>query len=81
MIVNKEDLFSKYLVVVILVIVILFSCSTDTRTVRDVMDEKITALYKTKTEDELLSLTNEQSLSLFSEADLKFLPRGIGYSM
>jgi hypothetical protein len=56
----------KLLYTVVLGAVILSSCtSTDNRTVRDVMDETITELYKTKTEDQLLSLSNDQVISLF----------------
>ncbi|HSO88097.1 MAG TPA: hypothetical protein VLQ91_16215, partial [Draconibacterium sp.] len=73
MIIKKEVLFSKYLFLVLLVTAILSSCSTDTRTVRDVMDAKVTELYKTKTEDELLALTYEQAKSLFSSEELKIL--------
>ena len=69
----KEDLFSKYLFLVLVVTAILSSCSTDTRTVRDVIDAKVTELYKTKTESELLALTYEQAKSLFSPEDLKIL--------
>ena len=70
----KRNLLSKILVVLLGVITILSSCtSTDTRTVRDVMDETIAGLYKTKTEDELLTLKNEQVISLFSEEDLEIL--------
>jgi acid phosphatase type 7 len=64
----------KLLYTVVLGAVILSSCtSTDNRTVRDVMDETITELYKTKTEDQLLSLSNDQVISLFSEKDLEIL--------
>jgi hypothetical protein len=50
------------------------SCTTpDKRLVKEVMDSKITELYATKTEDELLSLTNEQVISLFSEEELEIL--------
>ena len=64
----------KLLYAVVLGTVIFSSCtSTDNRTVRDVMDETITELYKTKTEDQLLSLSNDQVISLFSEKDLEVL--------
>ena len=71
----KRNLLSKYLVAFLIGgVSILTSCtSTDTRTVRDVMDETITELYKTKTEAELLSLTNDQVISLFSGEDFEVL--------
>ena len=70
----KRKIFLKSLNVVLLGAIILISCtSTDTRTVRDVMDKTITGLYNTKTETELLSLTNEEALSFFSEEDLEIL--------
>ncbi|HSO89249.1 MAG TPA: metallophosphoesterase family protein [Draconibacterium sp.] len=68
-----KNQFLISLLVVLLGTAILFSCTTGNRTVRDVMDEKVTALYKTKTEDELLSLTYDQAKSLFTEADMKIL--------
>ena len=50
------------------------SCTTpDNRSVKQVIEGKITELYKTKTEAELLSLTNAQVISLFSEEDLEIL--------
>ena len=70
----KRRILLKSLYAVFLGAIILSSCtSPDTRTVRDVMDETVTGLYKTKTEAELLSLTNEQAISLFREEDLEIL--------
>ena len=40
---------------------------------KQVMDNKITELYDSKTEAELTALTYEQAKSLFSPADLKIL--------
>ena len=51
-----------------------FSCSSpDNRSVKQVMDEKITELYKTKTEKDLQSLTYDQAISLFSANDMEIL--------
>jgi hypothetical protein len=56
------------------ILAIHFSCSkTDNRLVKQVMDNKVTELYATKTEDELLALTYEQAKSLFTPKDLKIL--------
>lgn len=55
-------------------IAVLYSCTApDTRTVKQVMDDKVTELYKIKTPQELQSITNEQALSMFSEKDLNIL--------
>ena len=55
-------------------IAVLYSCiAPDTRTVKQVMDDKVTELYKIKTPQELQSITNEQALSMFSEKDLNIL--------
>jgi hypothetical protein len=51
----------------------MFSCTSDGRTVRDVMDDKVTELYKSKSEGELLALTYDQAKALFSETDLEIL--------
>ncbi len=67
-------MLSKFLVIILPgAISILFSCSAGNRTVRDVMDEKVTWLYKTKSEKELQSITYEQAKSLFTQEDLKIL--------
>jgi acid phosphatase type 7 len=50
------------------------SCTTpNNRSVKLVIEDKITGLYETKTEDELLSLNYDQAKSLFTEADMKIL--------
>jgi hypothetical protein len=62
------------LLIFILLSVFYQSCTTpDNRSVKQVIEDKITELYKTKTEAELLSLTNEQVISLFSAEDLEVL--------
>ena len=54
-------------------LVALYSCTTDDRSVKQVMDAKITELYKTKSEKELQSLTYDEAKSLFSPAELNIL--------
>lgn len=50
------------------------SCTTpDNRTVQQVIENKITELYATKSEAELEALTNDQALQLFAPADLEIL--------
>ena len=75
MIVKKQNLPSKYIVVVLFGIgAFFFSCSsTDNRLVRDVMNEKVTELYQSKSESELQSLTYDQAKSLFSVKDMEIL--------
>jgi hypothetical protein len=74
MIQDKPFLKPLNLVFIFGLIAFIFSCSTpDKRSVKQVIEAKITGLYNTKTEDELLALTNEQVLSLFSEEDLEIL--------
>src|SRR6478752_1093628 len=51
-----------------------FACTNqDKLSVKQVMDNKITELYDSKTEAELTALTYEQAKSLFSTADLKIV--------
>lgn len=52
---------------------ILASCAKDVRTVGEVMGEKVTELYKTKTEEELSALSYEQATSLFTEKEMEIL--------
>lgn len=75
MIVKKQNLPSKYIVFVLFGIgAFLSSCSsTDNRAVRDVMNEKVTELYQSKSESELQSLTYDQAKSLFSVKDMEIL--------
>jgi len=74
MIQEKPFLKPLNLVFIFGLIAFIFSCSTpDNRSVKQVIEAKITELYNTKTEDELLSLTNDQVLSLFSKEDLEVL--------
>ena len=71
---TKRNLLSKYLLIVLIGgASILSSCTPDTQTVRDVMDEKVTELYKTKTGEELSALNYEQATSLFTEKEMKIL--------
>ncbi len=74
---NQNKHFPKNLIFISFlgIISFLFSCKTVTHTVRDVMDEKVTELYSTKTEEELSALTYEQAKSLFSKNDMKILAK------
>ncbi|HSB94665.1 MAG TPA: metallophosphoesterase family protein [Flavitalea sp.] len=79
--INTDDMYNgKQLINALKKIILcgyLFSqvaCSTqDNRSVKQVMDEKITELYANKTEAELTTLTYDQAKALFSSADLKTL--------
>ncbi|MGN6212648.1 fibronectin type III domain-containing protein [Parafilimonas sp.] len=69
--------FSKLLNILILFVVITFnSCAdknTGEQTVKDVMDETVTKLYKTMTEKQLDSLTNDQVMALFNDNEKEVL--------
>jgi len=74
MINKRTKLFSKFLWIFLLgTTYVLSSCSTDTSTVSAVMDDKVTELYKTKTEEELSALNYDQATSLFTEKEMKIL--------
>lgn len=72
----KKIVFPRFLVIalqIIVIIGILSSCSTDTRSVKEIIDEKVTELYKTKSEQELAVLNYDQAIWLFSEDELEIL--------
>jgi acid phosphatase type 7 len=54
-------------------IVSLISCTNDQRTVKDVMESKISFLYRTMDAKELMSLDNDKVYSLFSEDEKEIL--------
>lgn len=73
---SKKIVFQQHYVLTLLVALItglLSSCTTDTRSVKDIMNEKVTELYKTKTEQELTSLDYDKAIWLFSEDELEIL--------
>ncbi|ULQ52137.1 purple acid phosphatase family protein [Flavihumibacter fluvii] len=71
---NNRFVQSLKLIVVCGFLAIQFSCNTpDNRSVKQVMDNKITELYASKTEAELAALDYPQAKALFSPADLNIL--------
>ncbi|MBZ5857722.1 purple acid phosphatase family protein [Flavihumibacter profundi] len=71
---NNRFVKSLNLIVVCGFLATQFSCKTpDNRSVKQVMDNKITELYASKTESELAALDYQQAKALFSPADLKIL--------
>ena len=56
--------------------VLLPGCTRDAGTVNSVMDKTISALYASKTEQELASLTSEKVMALFSDKDIGILSSG-----
>lgn len=61
-------------IVIIVLLVTQIACNTQEKlSVKQVMDNKITELYDSKTEAELTALTYEQAKLLFSPSDLKIL--------
>ena len=71
---NKRFINPLILIIVAGIAAIQFSCSTpDNRSVKQVMNEKITELYKTKTEQELSALDYDKAIWLFSEDELEIL--------
>ena len=60
-----------------ILVFLLFACSSDqvaeSREVAQIMDETITRVYATMSEDEINAFDQQQVLSLFSEADLQVL--------
>jgi hypothetical protein len=71
----KTILFSKlnYSVALSLLILNLVSCKTDNKTVADVMDDKMSYLYKTMDSNELVSLDYDKVFSLFSDDEKEVL--------
>jgi hypothetical protein len=71
----KQFFIPKYLLLFLLAGAGIFSCSTrhNEGTVKSVMDKIITDLYKTKSSEELATLTYDQAKALFSDEDLKTL--------
>ena len=61
----------------ILVVLTTFNSCADKnireQTVKDVMDETVTKLYKTMSENQLDSLTNDQVMALFNNEEKKVL--------
>src|SRR5687768_9355444 len=71
---NIRLIKSLRFIIICVLLVNQFACtSQDKLSVKQVMDNKITELYGSKTEAELTALTYEQAKSLFSPADLKIL--------
>jgi acid phosphatase type 7 len=60
---------------VYLLLVSLVSCTKDKRTVRDVIDSKISFLYRTKNEKELMALDYDKVFSLFSDDEKDILAK------
>jgi acid phosphatase type 7 len=60
---------------VYLILLSLVSCTNDQRTVKDVMDSKISFLYKTMNEMELMALDYDKVFSLFSEDEKEILAK------
>ncbi len=70
---NKKFLHRSQFVLIFLSLLLLFSCSEDNRSVKNVMDEVVTRFYETMDEKELGSLTNEKILQLLSVEDKQVL--------
>ena len=69
----SRHIFSDLLVILTLIIATTFNSCVDKsireQTVKDVMDQTVTKLYKTMSEKELDSLTNDQVMALFSDQE------------
>jgi len=69
--------FSDLLVILTLIVATTFNSCVDKsireQTVKEVMDQTVTKLYKTMSEKELDSLTNDQVMALFSDQEKKVL--------
>ena len=63
----------KKSVVLIILSYLLISCDHDSKTVKDVIDSKISYLYKTMDSKELISLDYDKVLSLFSDDEKEVL--------
>jgi acid phosphatase type 7 len=63
----------KHYLLICFVIVVLVSCNHDTITVKDVMDSKISYLYKTMDPKALMSLDYDRVFSMFSEDEKEIL--------
>lgn len=61
------------IICVILASVSLISCSRDQRTVKDVIDNKISYLYETMDSVQIMSLSYEKALTLFSDGEREIL--------
>src|SRR4051812_36763553 len=73
----NRHIFSDLLVILTLIVATTFNSCVDKsireQTVKDVMDQTVTKLYKTMSEKELDSLTNDQVMALFSDQEKKVL--------
>ncbi|MFV0593252.1 MAG: fibronectin type III domain-containing protein [Draconibacterium sp.] len=66
----------KQVLAILVMVLTLFGCQqkqVDRRMVKDLMDEKITRLYETKTQDELAAITYGEAFKLFSDDELEVL--------
>jgi hypothetical protein len=72
---TKVVLFSrlKYCVTLYLIVLSLISCKRDTKTVKDVIDSKISYLYRTMDPKEMMSLDYDKVFSLFSDDEKEIL--------
>ena len=64
---------NKIKISLLLLALLLVFCSENQKSVKNVIDETVTEMYKTMSREELNSLTNEKVTQLFSEKDLEIL--------
>ena len=71
----RSVLFSKFkdYFLIYFIITVLVSCNHDTKTVKDVIDNKISYLYKTMDSAQLMSLDYDKVFSLFSDDEKEVL--------
>jgi acid phosphatase type 7 len=72
---TKKALFSKFIQypLICFIIVVLVSCNHDTITVKNVIDSKISYLYRTMDSAQLMSLDYDKVFSLFSDDEKEIL--------
>jgi len=61
------------ILLILFFIAFLFSCTDNNRSVKNVIDDTVTEMYKTMSREELNSLTIEKVTALFNEQDLEIL--------
>ena len=61
------------IILILLLTTFFFSCSNNNRSVKDVIDDTVTQMYKSMSREELNALTNDKVISLFSKDELEIL--------